>query len=217
MTAQSTENEDSSSSADAGQEVKKYSDVELKALVDEQTKGLKSKVDELLGEKKSVTQKAREAEEKATQDAEKRAKESNDFKSLFESSEAKREESDRKYNDLQSGIRKEKRTNAAMKLAGELASGSNAELLSEFVSRRLDINEEGKLMVLDGEGNPTVSTLADLKKDFISSGKFDSLIDGSKSTGSGATTTKASGAGNGSDLSKMTREQKLKYFADKRQ
>jgi hypothetical protein len=97
-----------------------------------------------------------------------------------------------------------------------LASGSNAELLSEFVSRRLDINEEGKLMVLDGEGNPTVSTLADLKKDFISSGKFDSLIDGSKSTGSGATTTKASGAGNGSDLSKMTREQKLKYFADKR-
>ncbi len=196
-------------------EVKSYSEAEVKALLDKETAGLKSKVDELLGEKKSASQKAKEAEERAAREAEERAKQENDFKSLFESSEAKRKEIEEKYNGLNQSIRTEKRNGEAMKLATQMASGTNAELLSEFIKRRLDFNDEGKIVVLSEEGKPTVSTMADLKKELESSGRFDSLIDGTKSSG-GAAKPKVGGAGSGTDISKMSKQEKLEYFRQQR-
>ena len=73
-------------------EVKQYSQAEVEKMIAESNSGLKSKVDELLGEKKSASQKAREAEERLAREAEQRAKEQNDYKSLFESSKQKTEE-----------------------------------------------------------------------------------------------------------------------------
>lgn len=196
-------------------EVKSYSEAEVKALLEKETSGLKSKVDELLGEKKSASQKAKEAEERAAREAEERAKQENDFKSLFESSETKRKEIEEKYNGLNQSIRTEKRNGEAMKLATQMASGTNAELLSEFIKRRLDFNDEGKIVVLSEEGKPTVSTMADLKKELELSGRFDSLIDGTKSSG-GAAKPKVGGAGNGTDISKMSKQEKLEYFRQQR-
>lgn len=198
-----------------GVEVKSYSEAEVKALLDKETAGLKSKVDELLGEKKTVAQKAKEAEQRAMREAEERAKQENDFKSLFESSETKRKEIEEKYNGLNQSIRSEKRNGEAMRLATQMASGTNAELLSEFIQRRLDFNEEGKLVVLSDEGKPTVSTMADLKKELESSGRFDSLLDGTKSSG-GAAKPKVGGANSGTDFSKMSKADKLEYFRQQR-
>lgn len=210
MTEQATEQDKAPNT-----EVKSFSEAEVKAMLEKETAGLKSKVDELLGEKKTVAQKAKEAEERAAREAEERAKQENDFKSLFESSEAKRKEIEDKYNDLNLTIRSEKRNGEAMKLATQMASGTNAELLSEFIQRRLDFNDEGKLVVLSEDGKPTVSTMADLKKEIESSGRFDSLLDGTKSSG-GAAKPKAGGAGNGTDMSKMSKAEKLEYFRQKR-
>ena len=199
-------------------EVKQYSEADLRAMLDKETAGLKSKVDELLGEKKGVTLKAREAAEAADQDRIKRAKESEDFKSLYESSEGKRGEIENEFNTFRNSIRTEKKNHAAFKMASEMAEGANIELLSEFVSRRLDIGEDGKLVVLNAEGGPTIQTAKDLQKEFETSGRFDALLKGSGSIGGGATGSKASGAsGTGKDLSKMTRDQKVNYFKTQRE
>lgn len=197
-------------------EVKAYSEAEVKAMLEKETSGLKDKVNELLGETKTTKQKAREAEERAKREAEERAKKENDYQSLFESSQEKAGEWEQKYNELQNTIRTEKREGAAFKVAGALASGTNAELLAKFVQERVDIDETGKTVVLNEEGKPTVSTLDDLKKELVNSGRFDSLIDGSKASGGGAAKTNSGGAGVGKDLSKMTKEQKLAYFESKR-
>lgn len=212
-----TENEQLEAGA-PNAEIKSFSEAEVKAMLEKETAGLKSKVDELLGEKKSVSQKAREIEERAEQDRLKRAKEAEDYKSLFESSESKRSEIEQRYQELNSSIRNEKRSSEAFKIANELATGANAELLSEFISRRLDVGEDGQLVVTDANGNPTVSTLADLKKEFVSSGKYDALLNGTGATGGGATNSRTGGASlSGKKLSEMTRAEKIEYYKQKRE
>jgi len=213
-----TENENSNTdNSDNGAEVKKYSEAEVAALIEEKTTGLKSKVDELLGEKKSASQKAKEAEAAAAAERERRAKDEGDHKALFESSEAKRSELQTKFDELRNGIRAEKRTSEAMRLASQLASGNNAELLAEFIGKRIDIADDGKVVILNAEGGPTVSTLDDLRKEIEGSGKYDSLINGTKSTGGGAARSTSGGAGTGTDISKMTRGEKLAYYRQKRE
>ena len=199
-------------------ELKSYSEADVRAMLEKETAGLKSKVDELLGEKKSATQKAREAEERVERERLERAKQDKDFESLFKSSEEKRSEIENKYKELNTSIRNEKRNTEAYKLANELAAGPNAELLSEFIARRLDVGEDGKLVVMDANGNPTVSTPADLKKEFVSSGKYDALLSGTGATGSGATNSRSGGASiSGKKLSEMTRTEKIEYFKQKRE
>lgn len=196
-------------------EVKSYSEAEVRAMLEKETSGLKNKVDELLGEKKTVAQRAKEAEQRAKEEAEQRARKEQDYQSLFESSEAKRKELEDSYNSLNSSIRNEKRTGEALKLAAKMADGANAELLAEFIQRRLDFDEEGKLIVTSEDGKPTVSTLSDLQKELTASGRFDSLLSGTKSSG-GAAKPNVGGAGKGSDLSKLSRAEKLEYFRQKR-
>lgn len=196
-------------------EVKSYSQAEVQAMLEKETAGLKSKVDELLGEKKSVAQKAKEVEQRAAKEAEQRAKAEQDYQSLFESSESKRQEIEDRFNSLNQSVRNEKRTNEAMKLATQMADGANAELLAEFIQRRLDFNDDGKIVITSEDGKPTVSTMNDLKKEFETSGKFDSLLTGTKSSG-GAAKPNVGGAGKGTDFSKLSRAEKLEYFRQQR-
>ncbi len=58
--------------------------------IEKETKGLKSKVDELLSEKKKVQQEREEARTQARLEAEEKAQKENDYKQLFE---AQKEES----------------------------------------------------------------------------------------------------------------------------
>ena len=67
-----------------GTEIEAFTADEVQAKIDESTGGLKSKVDELLGETKTAKQKAQELEELQAKAEEDRLKEKQEFKTLFE-------------------------------------------------------------------------------------------------------------------------------------
>ena len=72
--------------------------------------------------------------------------------------------------------------NVAMKLAAEIADGANAELLSEFIGRRLKFHDDG-VKVTDNSGNLTVSSLSDLKTEFQNDARYSALLKGNQSSG----------------------------------
>lgn len=146
---------------------------------------LLKKNEELLTEAKRAKNAKREAEEQARLQAEEKAKASNDFKQLFESSEAERKKAAQELTELREKVANEKRHNEAMKLATELADGTNAELLAEFVTKRLKYSDD-KIQVTNDKGELTVSTLADLKKEFQNDARYKSLLKGNQSSGGGA-------------------------------
>ena len=157
---------------------------------EESTSGLKTKVDELLGEKKKEAQKRREAEEAAKREAEEKAKSENDFKQLYESSESERTALAHKLQELEQGITREKVNGEAARIAASLTKDTGkAELLKKEISSRLSLTDDG-LKVLDESGNLTVSTLEDLTAQVKERYAF--LVDGSPASGGGATGARGS-------------------------
>ena len=154
---------------------------------------IKSKNDELLTETKSAKEAKRKAEADAIAEKDRMAKESGDFESLYKSSSEKLQLTESTLNDLQGKIQKEQKGNAAMKIAADLAEGSNIDLLSTFINTRLSF-QEGVLKVTDGNGNLTISSLDDLKAEFKNDPKFASLLKGNQSSGGGATGGNNSGS-----------------------
>lgn len=170
---------------------------------------LKAKTEELLGETKAAKTAKREAEAKAQAEAEAKAKEAGDHEQLYKSATEKLNGTLSELEELKGSIATEKRNNAAMKIATELADGSNAELLSEFIARRLKFTEEG-LKVTDGSGQLTVSSLDDLKTEFKGDARYSALLKGNQSSGGGA-----NGGSNGGGAAKtMTRADHAKLDAN---
>ena len=196
-------------------EVKQYSQAEVEKMLQEETAGLKNKVDELLGKTVTASQKAREAEEKLAREAEQRAKEQNDFKSLYESSEKARSEQEKKIHEMQSNNVREKVESESMRLALSLADGDNAELLSSFLKPRITFSDDG-LIVLDEKGQPTVSTIDELKKEFMSNSKYNALLRQSKASGGSASSPSTSGISGKTNVLNMSKKEKLEYFRAKR-
>ena len=154
---------------------------------------MSGKMDELLSEAKKAKNAKRE-EETARQAAEEAsAKASGDHEQLLKSSEAKREKLQGDYDSLINGNNREKINNAALKMAGELAEGYNAEILSESIAKRLKISD-GMLKVTDDNGELTVSTLDELKTIFKNNDRYASLLKGNQSSGGGATGGSNSGS-----------------------
>ena len=162
------------------------------ALTD-QFDAIKSKNDELLTETKTAKEAKRKAEADAIAEKDRMAKESGDFESLYKSSSEKLQLTESTLNELQGKIQKEQKGNAAMKIAADLAEGSNIDLLSTFIDTRLSF-QEGALKVTDGSGNLTISSLDDLKAEFKNDPKFASLLKGNQSSGGGATGGNNSGS-----------------------
>ena len=162
------------------------------ALTD-QFDAIKSKNDELLTETKSVKEAKRKAEADAIAEKDRMAKESGDFESLYKSSSEKLQSTQSSLSELQGRIEKEQKGNAAMKIAADLAEGSNIDLLSTFIDTRLSF-QDGALKVTDGSGNLTISSLDDLKAEFKNDARFASLLKGNQSSGGGATGGNNSGS-----------------------
>ena len=167
-----------------------------------QNAAMKAKTEELLGETKAAKTKAREIEAAAEAERNRLATEKGDFEQLFKSLEGKYSALQNDHDGLQSKIATEKRDNAALKIATELADGTNAELLSEFISRRLKYTDEG-IKVTDQAGSLTVSSLDDLKKEFAGDARFSALLKGNQSSGGGA----AGGANGGGAAKEITRSE----------
>lgn len=165
----------------------------------EDTSGLKRKVEELLGEKKTAQQKAKEAEDAAVAAAIEKAKSEQDYKSLYESSEAERKKSESAFSDLKNQITKSNIDTKATELAATLTTDAGRQkLLKEQFSNRL-VMVDGELKVSDGAGNATVSSLQDLTTSVKKEYPF--LVDGSKATG-GSASGNTSGAGDSKTMSR---------------
>lgn len=182
-----TQNEanDTQNEANDNSEAKMSPEQETIKNLEGQVESMRNKMQELLSEAKTAKQKAREEAEAKERAKLERARKEGDFEKLLKSSEAEREKLAKTLADLQNGIKQEKINNHSMKIAAELADGSNAEILSEFISRRLQMTEDG-LKVLDQSGNLTVSSIDDLKNEFQNDAKFKALVRGTKASGGGS-------------------------------
>lgn len=150
-----------------------------------QNQAMQNKLNELLAETKKAKNKAREEVEEKERLKLEKAKKDGDYEQLLKSSEKERADLLGKYTELNSKISQEKIRNESLKIATELADSHNAEILSEFISKRLKYTDEG-VQVLNANGELTVSTIEQLKSEFQNSDKFKSLIRGSKASGGDA-------------------------------
>lgn len=161
--------------------------------------GLKTKVQELLDEKKEEQRKAREAAEKA-------AKASGDIEALENSWKTRLET---ETGTLKTDITKRDAQlarltvgRAATELAAELAVVTNgvssAKALLPHIERRLQMHMEGDevtVRVTDVNGKLSAMTLDQLKDEFRNDPVFAPLIAASKAGGSGADGGKNNGGG----------------------
>ena len=162
---------------------------------------MKQKMDQLLGETKKAKQEREQAELSARQASEQKAKEAGDFEQLHKSSEQARQTLEQRLQEMQSGIANEKRSNAAMRIAADLADGANAEILSEFISRRLKYTDDG-LKVTNDAGELTVSSIDELAQEFKGNTRFAALLKGNQAGGGGASGGGKQGGGAVKEMSR---------------
>ena len=151
----------------------------------EDVTGLKRKNEELLAEKRASDERRRAAEDEARRKEEERLAAEGNFKQLYESSQTKSAEWEQRYSQLEQSIHQRDISLAATRVATAIADGDNADILKEFIARRLKV-AEGQVRITDESGNLTVSTLADLQKEFETSPRYASLVRGSRAGGGGA-------------------------------
>jgi len=169
----------------------------------EDVSGLKSKVEELLGEKKAAEKKAREAEEAARLEREELARKSGNVEELERSWS---EKYNRREAELNGTLEQERTTlstqirdltvgRTATDIASALTIPGSAKALLPHIERRLSVEQrDGKpvVVVLDQQGKLSAATLDELKAEFANDTAFAPLIAGSKASGGGA-----NGAGGG--------------------
>lgn len=151
----------------------------------EDVSGLKRKNEELLAEKRASEERRRAAEEEARRKEEERMAAEGNYQQLYESSQTKNAEWEHRYSQLEQSIQQRDINLAATRIATSIADGDNAEILKEFIARRLKV-AEGQVRVTDESGNLTVSSLADLQREFENAPRYASLVRGSQAGGGGA-------------------------------
>lgn len=141
----------------------------------------------LLSEKKTETEKRRAEQAEKDKQAEELARKKGDFETL-----------EAQYKDKIAGLEKQLADQVAernadliksqsAKMASQLSSNAhNQEILQMLIEKRLTV-DNGQVKVTDGNGNLTISSVDELVAEFKNGGKFDSLIDGTKASGTGAT------------------------------
>jgi chromosome segregation ATPase len=146
----------------------------------------------LLGEKKSTSQKAKDAEAEAKRLAEQKAKKDGDYETLLQAREAEKAEVEEKLTRLERSIAEKETALVASKVSGAIAVDSDAaELLNRFVNERL-VHTDNQVVVLDANGNETNMTVEQLTTEFRNDKRYKYLVAGSGATGGGATGSQSS-------------------------
>ena len=155
--------------------------------------GLRNKVETLLTEKKEEKRKrdAAEAEQRRLQEESQRA--NGEYEQLYTSSQQALEQERTRLAELTASIERRDLTSAASKVSNSIADGENAEILAEFVQRRLKI-VDGQVKVTDAAGNLTIASLEDLAKEFQQAPRYAALVRGTQANGGGAAGGKGGGA-----------------------
>ena len=169
----------------------------------EDVSGLKSKVQELLDEKKAADKARKDAEDQARLEREENARKSGNVEELERSWT---EKFNRREAELNGMLEQERGTlstqirdltvgRTATDIASALAIPGSAKALLPHIERRLSVEQrDGKpvVVVLDQQGKLSAATLDELKAEFANDTAFAPLIAGSKASGGGA-----AGAGGG--------------------
>ncbi len=174
----------------------------------EDVSGLKSKVQELLDEKKAADKARKDAEDQARLEREENARKSGNVEELERSWS---EKYNRREAELNGMLEQERGTlstqirdltvgRTATDIASALAIPGSAKALLPHIERRLSVEQrDGKpvVVVLDQQGKLSAATLDELKAEFANDTAFAPLIAGSKASGGGA-----AGAGGGGGAAK---------------
>ncbi|HFV9291456.1 TPA: hypothetical protein ACIAIE_001258 [Serratia fonticola] len=172
----------------------------------EDVSGLKSKVQELLDEKKAADKARKDAEEAARKEREEALRKSGNVEELEKSWS---EKFTRRESELSSQLEAERETyqtqirdltvgRTATDLANALAIPGSAKALLPHIESRLSVEQrDGKpaVVVLDQNGKLSATTLDELKKEFFNDPAFGPLIAGSRASGGGATGAGKPGGG----------------------
>jgi len=151
----------------------------------EDVSGLKSALEHERTNRKKAIEDAATAETARLKSIEDAAKASGDTKQLLKSSEDARALMQTELDGVKKGIATSDLKTASFEISSMIAEGKNIPLLSKFVLERLQ-HSEGKVKVLNKEGELTVSSFGDLANEFKNDKDFASLIKGNQSNGGGA-------------------------------
>ncbi len=191
----------------------------------EDVSGLKSKVQELLDEKKAADKARKDAEEQARLDREEAARKSGNVEELERSWSEKYNRRDAELNGM---LEQERQTlsgqirdltvgRTATDIASALAVQGSAKALLPHIERRLSVEQrDGKpvVVVLDAQGKLSAATLDELKAEIANDAAFAPLIAGSKASGGGAG---GAGGGGGAPKGKIggTKEERTAAIASR--
>lgn len=175
--------------------------------------GLKAKVDELLTEKKTVAQRAKELEDQQRAHEEERLKEKSQFKELYERAQKEKSELQETYEAFRDRIQRQEIKLASSSIVASLTRDTaRAELLAEKAEAMAKHTDDGVRYEIGG-----VVVEPEKVCEFLRS-KFPFLCDGSGATGGGAAGgSKHGGAGkkfneySGAELSAIRRENPGEY------
>jgi len=196
---------------------------QVRELLEKETAGLKSKVDELLGESKAAKAKAREASEKAAKEAEERARSTGDIEALEKSWTEKYTTRERELMEAlgsKDGIISQLTAGSTAKdLAAQLALKGSERVLEQIIAPRLGVEiVEGqpKVIVKDAAGQRSALTLDDLRKEILADAALKPILQGTMGSGAGGV-GRNGGAGTGktiaaSELETMTPAEKATFF-----
>lgn len=171
----------------------------------EEVEKLRKHSETLLAEKKAEQQKQREAQAEKDALAQEQARKKGDFDTLEKQYQDKIAKLEAEIVERDKQRDSDLVKSEALKLASSLSDNEhNQAILQMLIEKRLAA-ENGQVKVVDDLGNATISTIADLKNEISTSGKFDSLITGTKASGVGATGQGTQGTKQASDYTESER------------
>ena len=176
--------------------------------------GLKKKVDDLLTEKKTAAQKAKEAEEAARTATEEAARKSGDVAALEKSWQEKMATEQAKYKSeidrLSGTVSSLTSGQTAVKLAAEIALDGASDVLMPHISGRLRTEYRDGVpvtVVLDKSGQPSALTVEELKNEFMTNPAFAAIVKGSNASGAGLHGDKGKGGAGAVKMKRADYEQ----------
>lgn len=149
--------------------------------------------EKLIGEKRQRDEIARQAQLERERIEREAAKKNGDFEALEKSYQEKLQAREAELNELYKQRDTQAVNNESQRLASQLAdTPTNQQLLQRFIKDRLSV-VDGQVRVVDEEGKPSASTLDDLAHEFRTSGMYDSLLAGTRGSGTGGSGLSAKG------------------------
>lgn len=188
-----------------GTEVEAFTAEEVTARLEQETSGLKSKLDELLGETKTAKQKAKELEEAQAAAEEARAKEKGEFKELYEREQKAKAEIAERYEQYAKRIQAKDIELSANSIALELTRDTKrAELLKKEISQFARYSDDGVKFEMGGVEVDRAKVVAHIAE------SYPFLVDGNQSSGGRAPGSKSGGGAAKGDVG-GSKEDRIAY------